>query len=423
MRSSHTPFRLRAFALALAFALVMPLAACGGGSGEDLVPPPNDEMQIFPLLPDHGLFFEQVAFNFEQIQMPFSRWGRMRIEILQVLQAAFLQQGFINVLAPDTWVVQNLPLGFGNLDETAVYFDLGNQAGQPVNALDLRVFITEQPIMQLPPEMLQAQPTPFDVQPFPYNAEGRGPMQIQQIPEPPIVRPLTYAFPTFGIECVATQQVVNVQAANDQCGPMSIANSLQYLENIGAISVPHAHDKGLNGDNTLVGQLGNAMGRGTRSRADGDTVGDAQFMNGKFQYESDNGINLNHRFQQETDQTYIPTDANNEYTAHGLKAKDESARTGITFDWIAARVKAGDDVEAGVGFDGGGGHWVRIDGVMKINGIPFIRYSHDASQTDSDPNDNKGLETVWVPLVDTDGDGKLNLAAGTELELVVAEGK
>ena len=414
-----SPSKRCLLALLLVLSLALPLGGCGGGSGPDAAP---QEQILRPVLPGQGLELFQLAFAFEQLQQSFTPWGRMKIAILQILQATALQQGYLNVVSQDMWLTQNLPIGFGNATHITTYFDLGTPLGLPIDEYELRVFMTEQPLVELPDHVLDEPLLPFPLAPFEYGAEGRGPDPIVLLPIPPASRGLSFKFDLLDVDCLFTQPIVNLQTANDQCGPMAIANSLQYLENAGKITVANDHKVGLEGDDSLVGQLGNAMGRGVRSRSDGDTVSDSSFMTGKFAFESAAGINLTHRFQQATDRTYLPTDGNQEFAGSGLKAKDESSRVGITFDWIAARIKAGDDLEAGIGYDAGGGHWVRIDGVMKINGIPFIRYSHDASQSSSDAGDSKGLETVWVPLVDTDGDGKLNIAPGTELELVVAEG-
>ncbi len=411
--------RRRVLALLLVLSLSLPLGACGGGSAPDSAP---QEQVLRPVLPGQGLELFQLGFAFYQLQQSFTPWGRLKIAILQILQATALEKGYLNIVSQDMWLTQNMPIGFGDATELTTYFDLGTPLGMPIDEYELRVFMTEEPLVELPSQVFDEPLLPFGVEPFEYGAEGRGPDPVVLLPIPPAPRDFSFKFDLLEVDSLSTQQVVNLQTADHQCGPMAIANSLQYLENAGRINVASQHKVGLRGDNSLVGQLGNAMTRGARSRADGDTVTDTTFMNGKFAFESGAGIALTHRFQQATDRIYLPTDGNQEFTGSGLKAKDESTRVGITFAWIAARVKAGDDLEAGIAYDNGGGHWVRIDGVMKINGIPFIRYSHDASQTSNDAGDTLGLETVWVPLVDTDGDGKLNLAPGTELELVIAEG-
>ena len=56
-----------------------------------------------------------------------------------------------------------------------------------------------------------------------------------------------------------------------------------------------------------------------------------------------------------------------------------------------------------------GEHAVRVIRCGKQNGVPWIKYVHDARQADIDPNDELGLETVQAFVADIDGDGMLNL--------------
>ena len=55
-------------------------------------------------------------------------------------------------------------------------------------------------------------------------------------------------------------------------------------------------------------------------------------------------------------------------------------------------------------------HAIRIVGVGRTEGRPWLLYAHDAQQSHTDPSDTLGLETVFVYPQDLDDDGQLNLA-------------
>jgi hypothetical protein len=71
----------------------------------------------------------------------------------------------------------------------------------------------------------------------------------------------------------------NEQAANNQCAPMAVANSLQFLENTTPLDIPEPHQIGLrfdapnDGDDptdpSLVGELERLMNRDVTSRVEG----------------------------------------------------------------------------------------------------------------------------------------------------------
>lgn len=136
----------------------------------------------------------------------------------------------------------------------------------------------------------------------------------------------------------------NVQAADNQCAPAAVANSLQFLENTTPLTVPHDHKKGIKGDDSLVGQLDTDTDRGVVSRTDGSGVWP---FDGKLKYISDNGLKKNlivkHYGNGLTGGVpSIPLDSTEDVTRHGVTSVGKGA---ISWDAICDEIKDGEDVE------------------------------------------------------------------------------
>ena len=240
---------------------------------------------------------------------------------------------------------------------------------------------------------------------------------IQEVGPPPKVLSVTDRI-LAGRESNAWYQVVtNEQCARSQCFPMAIANALAYLHEMGVVEIDQDHVPGLRGDESLVGVLDEYTGRTATSRTDGHGVSMPPAFGGTFDYLDDEGLAtaLTHRHQARSRAGLAPGD----FTGASSTSVDDGSDP--TFDWIFERVGAGAGVVAGMLFDGGGGHAVRITAAGRDDaGQQWIRYSHDALQTHRDLDDSRGLEEVVVQLEDTDGDGEFNLSPSAELIFVWA---
>ena len=190
---------------------------------------------------------------------------------------------------------------------------------------------------------------------------------------------------------------------------------LQFLEDQGEITVPHDHSQGIGGvgnatSNTLVGQLDLYANRSVTSRLSGDGVWFDPMISGVFEYLQDNGLTGSLTFRHQ-DIGYpsgeIPV---GNYSGFGSTSTADAAD--ITWDWIDARIQDGCAVNMVYI-----AHAVRITGAGKTLGLPWIRYSHDSSQS----SDVVGLENVIAFLSDPDGDGLLNMNGSShELRFVQA---
>ena len=275
-----------------------------------------------------------------------------------------------------------------------------------VTVLSAYVTYSEEPLLEVQEGFL----IEFPVESVVWNAEGVGGFTTGVGTAPPV--------PTISSTRIVEQHILpnpeNVQTARHQCFPMSIANSLQYLENTYGLSVPNDHEPGLEGDDTLVGQLDTESNRSVISRENGSGVWFTPMLRGKFSYLNKNGLKdaLVHTHQgrgygTQPDQALPDGD----FTEYGITSTDDGAT--VTLEWIRRQIEEGNDIELVFSFDDKhgnptGGHAVRVVGFeIDESGAFYIYYVHDRVQS----NDGIGLETVRVCVQDLDGDGFLNLGS------------
>lgn len=400
------------------------------------------EINVVPAQePIPGIFFSQVDFTFTNSTGSNSNWGRMEINISEFTEYWGLTEGYINVYSDNGWIIQNffVPSSIG-LYNTVTYFDLGNTLGIDVNSLSGHIEFTSEPIITFG----DGDRIIYNVDEVDYNAEGIGPLLMPPYPGPPT--------PPLWIPLGETYKFIkdqgpseNVECACNQCFPMSIANSLQYLHNRYNIPLNHTHKKGLKGDNTLVGQLDSACNRWAPRREcrpppnhhnNPTGVWFDDMLEGKFKYLKDNGLqnSLTHSHQGHGygwvdppgECRYGQGDGSlpaGNFSRHGITSKDESVNGKVTFEWICEQLKKCEDVELVFTYENKttgeiiGGHAVRVFGCGKTLGIPTLYYKHDGIQTyynttsGAIEGDDEGLEEPGVFVYDIDGDGMLNFGS------------
>ncbi len=406
--------------------LVAVLLLSVGGCQRDEPDDPGEDADVRRIEPGSGVEVSQVDFQFSEAQVEGSSWGRVSVEPERLAESSGIQGGYLNVTTEQGWAVRNLPVGE---EQVSVYFDLGEDytEGTRIDSFDLSVTQSKEPqrnVARYAAELLT-----YKVATWVWSAEGAGERFTVDWGRPPYLIEIVDLTRFFPLDTWARYQAVtNVHAAHNQCFPMAIANSLQFLEDEGEVTVPHDHVAGLRGDNSLVGQLDTACDRSVTSRSNGFGVWFTPMMEGKFEYLDDNGLDadLTHRHQGRgygtpPNEALAPGD----FTHEGITSQDDGAA--VTWEWLCDRVAEGCDVEVVFSYDNSsgtptGGHAVRLTGCGMVAGSPWVRYSHDASQTNSDPMDNMGLENVVVWPDDTDSDGTLNFgSANRELRFALAE--
>jgi len=391
-----------------------------------------DNQDRYPLIKTQptavGITFSQVDFVFPYANVPNSNWGHIDVDVAEFTAGQDLHKGYLNIYTDAGWGVQNQLIDSASgINVITIYFDLGVSVGTDVTSLTAHLEFTSEPYITFADGVR----IDYPVCAVEYNAEGAGPLNTDAIPMP--LKRLTfnpagenYAFTK------ANRKGENVQAATSQCFPMSIANSLQYLENRYNLRVPHEHRIGLRGDNSLVGQLDSACDRYAPSRRVGSGVWFDDMLQGKFKYLSENGLSdsLIHKHQgygyglgilgagpsYGSGQGALPP---GDFTRYGITSKDESVDGKVTFEWIEEQLKKCEDVEVVFTYEDAtgrirGGHAVRVFGCGMTLGVPWLRYKHDRLQTNRDRNDVRGLEEVQVQVPDLDGDGMLNFGSMTQ---------
>ncbi len=360
-----------------------------------------------------GVKFSQIDFAFTNASVNDSDWGRIEVNVSNFPAEWGLNEGYLNLYTDGGWVIQNMLIdNRSGTDSIVMYFNLSVQVGVNVTSLYAYLNFTPEPFINF----MDGPRSNYSVYTEIYNAEGVGPSTtVIPTPMPPLEFNATGETYNF---TKPNRSGENVQTAHNQCFPMAIANSLQYLENRYGIPVPHDHKIGLKGDNSLVGQLDTACDRGVINRTNGFGVWFVPMLDGKFKYLNANGLGnkLIHRHQ-----GYGWGGAGNQlpqpdFTRHGITSKDESVGGKVTFEWICEQVKKCEDVEVVFSYDSAtgeptGGHAVRVFGCGKTKGQPWLRYKHDRLQTNNDPTDTQGLEEPEVFVQDLDGDGMPNFGA------------
>jgi hypothetical protein len=342
-----------------------------------------------PIPPNAGLSFARVDIGFSGTPNP--DYGIVTVDIPAIAGILGSSSGYVNVVdASGNWIVQNVPVadGYGYAGiSTMVDF-----TGVSGSSIDVYAEVTVEPLDSNSPP---AGPlSPFSIAPLnvPYDAQGKGATSAAQpdagnVPNPNLV---TFALPdplnTFGTWQAGHS---SVEQDDKQCGPASVANSLEWLRstygnaaplNPGLLNIP-----GIAGvpANSLVGQVDNAMGR-----AAGQTVSDGAFMKGidgtkgKLGFIDDAANGLKGKLIIKHWPGADPA-TNGKQTVGTTTSTDVSGGGATIVDWIISEVAAGEDVEMSWLWDGGGGHWVDLIGAGKIGGVPWVAWVHDGKQGDN----------------------------------------
>ena len=351
-----------------------------------------------------GVEFEQVDFLFTAATIYDSDWGQITANPVDLHSYSDIYSGYINIYTDVGWIVQNMPVDLSDgSDPIITYFSLGLSAPQNVNTLSAYVDFTQYPQLTFADGARGS----FSVGVACWNAEGAGDSQVTDIGAAPPGN-ITYTGGETTKHTIPDAMNVNKQTAKNQCFPMAVANSLQYLENryVG-ICVIHDHKMGLKGDNTLVGKLDEYAKRRAPARKNGDPVTVPSMLRGKFEYLEKHGLKdkLIHKHQ---------GGDIGDFTSNGTTSTNEGPK--VTAKWICDEIKNKEDVELFYLHHGGGGHVVRVVGCGKTGGKYWIEFLHDAIQSDGhgpkgEEGDKVGLQNRVYMQLNTTKDGTLTMGS------------
>jgi len=366
--------------------------------------------------PGEGVTLQQVDYNWDTSPDVDSTTGELDVDIPTLTSATGITSGFLNVGTSLGWVVQNLPVDATDdpYAEITTQFDLSQTDGSAVTTESADVEFSSSPVTSFSTGSTQM----FSVGDVGYDGSGKGATAVsgtETAPAPGVVSFVGGPAFTF---CFQANHP-NIEAADNQCGPASVANSLTWLKTTYGLAIPDNNVQGLCDTTSLVGKLDTLMNRcaGPPTRRAGPTVRDNAFLTGKLQYLANNnlGSKVVVKHQARNDEGV----GGGDFMAAGLTSHGNGAAP--TSSFILSEVCAGEDVELGFIYARGGGHWVEITGAGSILGVPWITYVSDHDQT----NDANGTGKVdFSFLKDTDADGLLNLVnegGSPNAQIVVTE--
>lgn len=369
-----------------------------------------------------GMTFDQVDFEYEGNATANSTTGILHTEFTPLPGDMFLNVVATTPGHDNVWIVRNMFLPSEDyttfLQSPTAKFDLeqlGINEGDDFTQVEAGWIITTEPQDETPfiPGYRWDQ---YQVGDFSQDAIGR---PVDDVNDPPIEYPTYYPIYTFPF---TIEDVVYISCSEDDptsmpnipldssarptdwngCGPASAANSLKWLDRVhDEIDLPpdlrEAYD-----------QLRNLM---QYTQAGG--VGDFNFVRGKLDIIEAYDLPIKVKYQGVTLNGNISsTTGNSSATSHDTSATDYPHT-----DWLIGELKDDEDVELGITYPGGQGHWITASGTITINGQPYVFFKHDAEQKDS-----TGNITGWSPIrVDSLGRMTLPNEGNAVIDIVVSE--
>ena len=423
---------LQAFATSLLATLVLATVSFSSYAG---VP-----VQIHP---GQGVEFVQVNFIYgTELVVSNSDTGQMIVDPAAVVANSGKTSGYINVGTSDGWVAYNLPI-VSNFPYASIRtaFKLPTPPGVPLTMLGAYVLLSDEPLTSFTGSSFDYWPVGESA----YTAGGA----VDQPPSGPILPPAanlnaSYSGPNKTIAIVCQPSHPNVQAAQNQCWPCAVANSLQWLENLYGIVVPHGDVPGIyNTDtntflppNSLPAQLDYYMQRtSVSSRKNGSPTMDQFALKGKLSYMVHNGLGgliVQHQA--------LGPDMTLNFTTNSLTSTFVGPPT---FEFILTNLLNGADVELAYDFFAampgipcpgpGTGCFTGHAGDVVAAGFnmmnqPYIMFASDMCSTDVDTNDNQGTSVNYTLVTGPDNCGYYHLPGlpcpnpnGPIIKVVVAE--
>lgn len=375
-----------------------------------------------PITVESGVTISQLDFPHDDLPVLDSSIGLLNVDVMQLRGVTSINSGFVNMVRGGDWVVRNLPVlpdsqyPYPNL---SVKFDLDVDAGTDLESLNAYLIYSDQVHEQAP----SGSETTFDVgsetvsqgglsTELPTNGSNASPKVT------PSLDPISFGDVTNNRQIFQLDHP-NIETALNQCAPMSVANSLQFLANTTNLELPHSHVAGLEGDSSLVGQLGTAMNRQSTSRTSGSGVRWDNVIKGKLQYLADN--DLHERIETKHWGFYGDTDY---ASSNGDKTATSQGQGALHFNNVIEAMEGGADCEAGYTWPEGennwGAHAIDLVAAGYIAGQPFIIESSDLDQS----SDTKGAgKSGFLFSFLTDGeDGGLSMnGSGQELGIVMCQ--
>jgi len=368
------------------------------------IPPPLLAAD-FAVLPSNGVSLRQIDFEGTST-INDTDLGVLEIDLNELRAKSGFKSGYLNASTSKGWIVKNLPM---LPEETYPYsnisteFDLDIESGTDVETLSISINLSD----TIVDDYISIDDTTYIMGTETISFGGIPDTPVTSAPAPPNLTDILFGDQSQN-DTVTQFDHPNIEAANNQCMPASVANSLQFLEDTTGLTVPHDNVAGLRGDNSLVGKLGEAMGRSVTSRTSGSgTWG----LDGKLLYLTQNG--LADRIQTVHYGVGAKSGANDvSATSGGVTASSTGGGTTIPFNSVLDALREGQDCEMVYSWPTGA-HAVDLVAAGTTGGRPWIVHGSDLDQTtDSEGAGASGYRFEY--LNDPDEDGQFNLSGGNK---------
>ena len=328
-------------------------------------------IQIYP---DWGIDFVQLDIDLLEYKEPNSSTGLVALDFNKLMDSTNSTSGYVNLYNPNLgWVVQNMIYDHNlNIPGLSAMFNLKSDSS--VTNLKIFAILSQETIKDtiLLSDLEYLNFLQYNVGSSTYRIGGKtGSIKVLG---PPI--PIVSLFDSTKTTEINWQHghVVHEQDDN-QCGPGALANSLQWLKEKKGLPITDTYKPGIK-DSSLVGQIDITTGRVTHK-----ALADKNMMKGKLTYINNNNLNNRLKIKHKVVKGYKNSLSNSDTIKVGKTfsvANKDTTKSLI--DWIISEIKHGEDVELGIMWNSGGGHWVDLIGGGYINGNPWIAWVNDANQ-------------------------------------------
>lgn len=375
-----------------------------------------------------GVRLQQLDFRLRTITAPNSSTGLVEIDTIRLRNSTGMASGYLNVSTARGWVVRNVPIAadmsypYGKL---ASKFNLGVPNGTRVQVLDAAIDFSPTLLTTFNGQRSPQTVTPRRVTPTGGSASGGGAGTAdERVPETGDLEDIVFGnVPGPSDEFWVQLDHPNIESAANQCVPMSVANSLQFLKNTTGLNVPHAHKPGLRpsvspGDDSLVGQVEEAMNRAVKDRRDGETTKYSDGIAGKLRYLAQNNLSsrveVTHWTAQNDDSDRSVTAANNVTAKSTYKGK-------VDLPALLQAAKDGQNCEVDLKFaDSDGGHAVEMVGIGRTRGNWWLKHASDIEQGSDE--EGAGPDGMLFDYLKRDAAGNVTLGTnGEQIVVIVCE--
>jgi hypothetical protein len=335
----------------------------------------------------NGVRFSQISYA-DVPSLANTPVGWMEVDLNLLRNSTGVASGFLNVSTASGWVARNVPV----LAETVYPYsrintriDLGVPLGTAVTQITATVSYSD----TLLTAFSSAPATVFPVSGMSMSIGGGNGVSAGGPVTPPTFTDVLFSNPSAN-DAIIQYDHPNEQAASNQCAPMSVANSLQYLKDTQGLQLPHEHKMGLKGDNSLVGQLDTAGNRPATSR----TVGSGQWLlQTKLNYVAANNLGSKIVTTQWGASGPDSGGADQSVTVNNVTVTAKGKGSKINIDELMQALREGQDCELVYHWGGAnpGAHAVDLVGAGKHNGNPWLLVASDITQAGQAVNgDSKG---------------------------------